>query len=161
VELRIERENAGSNDAVTLVNELEAFLQQLYPNMGPCGLSTEQLIKEDVVFFVARTNDMLVGCGGLKFEQDGFAEVKRLYTRPEFRGKGFGKALLQYLEMIAQREGVLIIRLETGTRQLDARFLYERAGYRKITSFGRYYDNDLSLFFEKKLPPISIHSNNQ
>ena len=43
------------------------------------------------------------------------------------------------------------MRLETGSRQPEAVGLYERAGYYRIPPFGDYWDDPVSLCYEKRL----------
>jgi len=72
-----------------------------------------------------------------------------MYVRPQFRGMGLAKAMMTHLEEYARDRGIRIFRLETGIDQHEAIRLYERSGYRRISAFGVYQPDPLSLFFEK------------
>jgi GNAT superfamily N-acetyltransferase len=141
----------GSIDALALIDELDAYLHSLYPPAACYGLSAEQLIKEDVAFFIAYVDGAPAGCCGIKFERNEHAELKRMYVRPAFRGRGLAKLMLQHLEEHAIGNGITLIRLETGMYQTEAIALYEKAGYRRIPPFGRYSEDGFSVFFEKRL----------
>ncbi|HEX5439273.1 MAG TPA: GNAT family N-acetyltransferase [Ktedonobacterales bacterium] len=143
-------ERPDTDDAILLITELEAQLDPLYPRESRHGLSVEQLMAQDVAFFLLRSDGEPAGCGGVKFFGD-YGEVKRMYVRPRFRGSGFAKMVLGHLAEYVRAQGVGILRLETGIHQHEAIGLYERAGFTRIPPFGDYREDPLSLFFEKSL----------
>ena len=147
----ITRESPDTPDARSLVEELDAHLVPLYPPSSHHGLDVERLISEGVAFFVLRSDGIAAACGGVKLFGDEYGELKRMYVRPQFRGSGFGKLLLDHLAAYALAEGVALLRLETGIHQREAIGLYERMGFYRIPPFGPYTDDPLSLFFEKRL----------
>jgi len=81
------------------------------------------------------------------------AEIKRMYVRPRFRGRGFAKLVLYHLSDYAWAQGVSLLRLETGIHQHEAIGLYERVGFQRIPPFGDYKVDPLSVFYEKSLTP--------
>ena len=81
----------------------------------------------------------------------GYGEIKRMYVRPEFRGRRYAKQMLKHIEELATARGFSKVRLETGIPQPEAIGLYERNGYYKIPPFGDYWDDPLSFFYEKRL----------
>ena len=94
------------------------------------------------VFLVAWLDGRLAGCGGWRtYEADPVvAELKRMYTRPEARGRGVARAVLRALEESARAAGRKRMILETGHLQPEAITLYESAGYTRIPDFGHYKD---------------------
>lgn len=147
----ISRERPDSPDAVALITELEAQLEPLYPAASRHGLSVERLIAEDVAFFLLRSNGTPAGCGGIKLYGDEYGEIKRMYTRPRFRGAGFAKQMIDHLSDYARERRVALLRLETGIHQREAIGLYERMGFHRIPPFAAYQEDPLSLFFEKRI----------
>jgi putative acetyltransferase len=147
----ITAERPDSADAITLIRELESHLEPLYPRESRHGLNVEQLIAEDVAFFVLRSDGVPACCGGVKLFGADYGEIKRMYVRPQFRGAGFGKMMLNHLADYARGHGVGMLRLETGVHQLEAIGLYERTGFHRIPPFGAYIDDPLSAFYEKPL----------
>ncbi|MBF4592607.1 GNAT family N-acetyltransferase [Curtobacterium flaccumfaciens] len=104
------------------------------------------------VFFVARDESGTpLGCGGLRIVDDGIAEIKRMYVRPESRGSGAAAALLRRLEEAALDLGSPALVLETGTEQRRAVGFYQREGFRRIANFGPYVGAPLSVCFSKVL----------
>lgn len=145
-------ESPDTADALLLIRELETHLEARYPRESRHGLSVEQLLAEGVPFFVLRADDGTpAGCVGVKLFGTEYAEVKRMYVRPQFRGHGFAKALLQHIEDYTRAHGITCLRLETGIYQTEAIGLYERLGFQRIPPFGSYTDDPLSQCYEKQL----------
>jgi putative acetyltransferase len=149
--ITIDPERPDTADARALIEELEAFLFPQYPPASQHGLSVDQLIKENVVFFVLRCDGKPAGCGGIQFFGTEYAELKRFFVRPSFRRMGLGKIILRRLEEYAQARGIAILRLETGIHQREAMSLYEQTGYKPIPAFGPYTDDPHSAFYEKRI----------
>jgi GNAT superfamily N-acetyltransferase len=147
----ITAERPDSADAITLIAELEAHLEPLYPRASRHGLSVERLLAEAVAFFVLRSDGAPAACGGVKLVGSDYAEVKRMYVRPQFRGSGFGALMLEHLADYTRAHGIDLLRLETGIHQRAAISLYERAGFQQIPPFGPYTDDPLSRCYEKRL----------
>jgi GNAT superfamily N-acetyltransferase len=147
----IRPECPDSADAMALITELEGHLEPLYPPQSRHGYSVEKLIAQAVAFFVLRDNDTPAGCAGIQLFGTEYGEIKRMYVRPQFRGLGFGKLLLDHLTDYARSHGVGLLRLETGIYQAAAIRLYESMGFRRIPPFGAYGEDPLSLYFEKPI----------
>lgn len=83
-----------------------------------------------------------VGCGGIRLIADGphgtRYEVKHLYLRPETRGRGWGRLLIDALEDHARRLGAQELVLDTHHSLEAAGALYARTGFAPIE---RYNDN--------------------
>jgi GNAT superfamily N-acetyltransferase len=155
----ITQERPDTSDATSLILELEAILDPLYPPASRHGFSVDRLIAEGVAFFVLRDNDIPAGCAGIKLIDAAYGEVKRMFTRPAFRGRGFGAFMLDHLASYAEAHAVELLRLETGIYQHESIRLYERVGFYRIPPFGPYTNDPLSLFYEKQLvgAPPSVH----
>jgi ribosomal protein S18 acetylase RimI-like enzyme len=80
-----------------------------------------------------------------------YAELKRMYVRPQFRGLGLARQMLGHLAGYARSHGVRLLRLETGIHQKDAIRLYEGMGFQRIPPFGEYREDPLSRFYEKQI----------
>lgn len=144
-------ERPDTADAQALIAELEAQLVPLYPRESRHGYAVEQLIEEAVSFFLIRYDGSPVGCGGIKLFDTEYGEIKRMYVRPRFRGRGFAKMMVDHLTDYARSQGVGVLRLETGIHQFEAINLYERMGFRSIPPFGEYREDPLSRFYEKHI----------
>ena len=153
----IRREHPGTDAARLLIAELDAYLDPLYPAESQHGYDVEKLIAQGVEFFVLYEDGEPAGCGGVRLfgdpngDEESYGEIKRMYVRPGFRGRGYAKKMLEHLEGVAAAKGYAKVRLEVGVSQPEALGLYERTGYYKIPPFGEYWDDPLSLFYEKGL----------
>lgn len=147
----ITAERPDTADAIALIEALEGNLAPQYPSESRHGLSVEQLIEQQVAFFLLRAEGKPAVCGGVKLYGTEYGEVKRMFVRPEYRGHGFAKAMLDHLAEHARSQGVILLRLETGIHQTEAIGLYERWGFTRIAPFGEYKPDPLSIFFEKRI----------
>jgi GNAT superfamily N-acetyltransferase len=144
-------ERPDTPDASTLIAELDSQLDSLYPNESRHGYSVGKLIDQGVAFFVLRDDGVPVGCGGVQIFGGRYGEVKRMYVRDAFRGRGHAKSILEHLENYTLEQGVELLRLETGIHQQAAISLYEGAGFKPIPPFGEYVDDPNSRCYEKVL----------
>jgi ribosomal protein S18 acetylase RimI-like enzyme len=88
-------------------------------------------------FFVVWLQDRPAGCVGWRTRGPD-AEMKRLWVRPEARGRGIARALIATVEESARAAGLERVILETGLAQPEAIELYESAGYQRIADYGYY-----------------------
>lgn len=139
-------------EAVALIEELDRYLDGLYPPDANFLADIESLAGQDMRFLLARQNGEAVGCVALRIDPDGYGEIKRMYVRPDRRGAGLGRQLLARLEEKARANGLRAIRLETGHLQPEAVALYRRSGFTDRGPFADYPDIPSSLFLEKALP---------
>lgn len=89
---------------------------------------------------LARDGEALAGCGALRAIGPGVAELKRMWTRPDHRGRGVARAVAGALLEAARAEGYRVVRLDTLTWMTAARALYASLGFREIPA---YYPNPL------------------
>ena len=73
----------------------------------------------------------------LLFEED-TAEVKRVFVKESYRGKGISKKLMSLLEERAKEKGYSKLLLESGELLTAAMGLYRSIGYAVIPNYGEY-----------------------
>lgn len=100
---------------------------------------------------VAYVNDNPVSCGAIKEYTPDRMEVKRMYTVPQFRGRGIASRVLAELEQWAAEMSYRKCILETGKRQPEAIGLYKKSGYKSIPNYGQYAGVENSVCFEKEI----------
>jgi putative acetyltransferase len=149
--LRVALEPVDQSDVVALIADLDAYQAPLYPAESNHLLDIESLKQPNVIFVVARDADgAALACGAVVLF-DGYGELKRMYVRPEARGRGIAKTIIDHLELESTRRNCHVLRLETGIRQPEALGLYARAGYERRGRYGDYPDDPLSVFMEKRI----------
>ena len=134
-----------------LIRASDAYAASLYPAESNHLVDVEALAQPNVIFCVARLDDAVAGCGAAVLMPEGYAEIKRMFVSETARGHGIGRQILAFLEDHLRARGVGIARLETGVHSYEAIGLYERMGYVKIGPFAGYWDDPLSVFYEKQL----------
>ena len=146
----IRLEDPRQEDVMRMLSALDRYLQSLYPPESNHILDIATLCAPNVRFFVARRGVDPVGCGAPRVEA-GYGEAKRMFVVPEARGQNVGRAILRCIEDQAAREGLALMRLETGIHQAAAHALYRSGGYAECAPFGEYRLDPLSVFMEKRL----------
>lgn len=144
-------ETPNQPEVATFLAASTAYAQSLYPVESNHLVDLSTLTAANARFLVARREGEAVGCGALILAGDGAAELKRMWVAPKARGLGVGRAILQALERQARRDGVALLRLETGIHQPQAIGLYRSHGFAERPPFGAYAPDPLSLFMEKRL----------
>src|SRR5687767_6417740 len=144
------RTNSDNKDFIALVNLLDAELAELDGDEHAfyAQLNKTHNLKHVIL---AYENDKPIACGALREHSPTIMEVKRMYTLPENRGKGIATKILAELEKWASELSYQKCILETGKRQPDAIKLYEKNGYSRIPSYGKYLVMENSVCFEKEI----------
>jgi putative acetyltransferase len=82
---------------------------------------------------LAEISSQLSGCVALRKLEDRICEMKRLYLRSQFRGKGLGRTLAERIIAEARQIGYERMRLDTVEPVMrDAVAMYRRFGFREI-----------------------------
>ncbi|MFC8618946.1 GNAT family N-acetyltransferase [Micromonospora purpureochromogenes] len=117
------------------------------------GLDGQVTVTHDDIRYLAVVVDgRAVACGGIQSLDAATGEVKRMYVRPAYRGRGIARQLLTALEELAFQRGHSVVCLETGVYLPAAIALYTSCGYEPIPAYGEYVDNPYSVCFAKRLP---------
>jgi peroxiredoxin/GNAT superfamily N-acetyltransferase len=151
--LTIRRFDIFAPEAQALIDSLNAELSGRYPEPGAnhFRLDADEVTHGRGAFLIALRAGTPVGCGAIRRLDERTGEIKRMYVRPEERGRRVGRALLDALEAEARALGITRLVLETGDRQPEAIALYERAGFSKVAPFGEYVVSPLSVCMAKNL----------
>jgi putative acetyltransferase len=100
---------------------------------------------------LATSDGQAAGCVALHKSAPNISEMKRLYVRPQFRGKGLGKALAERVINEARAIGFKKLRLDTVEPVMRAAVaMYRQLGFREIAP---YRENPIegALYMELEL----------
>ncbi|WP_421383924.1 GNAT family N-acetyltransferase [Bacillus salacetis] len=100
----------------------------------------------DKFFYVGHYKDQLIATGGFVFETPSECRVVRMSVLSSFRNLGFGRMMLSFLEVEAQKRNAVSMVLETNQEWEDAIHFYQRNGYTPYLAEGE------RIHFRKKLP---------
>ncbi|WP_025743049.1 GNAT family N-acetyltransferase [Aquimarina pacifica] len=148
--IKLLRTDSKHQDFISLVVDLDKYLAV---TDGEDHAFYDQFNKIGAIKYVviAYENDVAVGCGAIKEMNSDSMEVKRMYTNPQFRGKGIASKVLSELEKWTAELRYKKCVLETGKKQVEAIQLYKKQGYTLIDNYGQYVGVENSLCFEKRV----------
>ncbi|GAA0548481.1 GNAT family N-acetyltransferase [Paractinoplanes ferrugineus] len=109
---------------------------------------------DDAAYMVVVVDGRAVACAAWQAMGPGAAELKRMYVRPAFRGRGIARQLIVAVEEEALAADRPVIRLATGNYRPAAIALYQSSGYHQIPAYGPYVGNPVSVCFEKRLAAL-------
>ena len=148
--LKIIRTNSDNPNFISLVKLLDADLAERDGEDHPFYAQFNKIDKIKYAV-VAYENEKSVSCGAIKEFSPNTMEVKRMYTLPEFRGKGIATKVLIELEKWTKELGYEMCILETGKKQPEAIALYKKTGYKLIPNYGQYEKAENSVCFKKEI----------
>jgi putative acetyltransferase len=105
------------------------------------------------VVLIARDGGQAAGAIACRMFEPGVCEMKRLYVRPAFRGRGLARALANELIDHARAQGYRTMLLDTLASMQAARALYRDLGFVPVAP---YYDNPLPGVTYMALELISV-----
>jgi|ERR1035437_5763095 GNAT superfamily N-acetyltransferase len=138
-----------SDDALELTRGLFYELEGLY-GKGSIENFTEENGKF-IYFLVVKSGDINIASGAVNHINGTTCEIKRMFVKKEFRGKGLSNLVLNALEEFIRKGGYRRIILETGGKQPEAVSLYRKFGYSEIPCYGRHSLDPDSICFGKDL----------
>ena len=101
------------------------------------------------IFYTGVVGGTIVGTSAVRWIDNRTCEIKRIYVRKDFRGRGFGRALLIQALKFAE-ENYSTVMLKTDARLDGAINLYRRNGFSVIN------EEDGVMYFEKTGLEISL-----
>ncbi len=152
VELEFVHTDGNAEDFQQLCEELDAELDRLVGGRTARSQYVKYNLCEEVsdVVMVYHAGKP-VGCGGFKMYDDEHAELKRIYTEPQYHGMGLGEEIIRRLEALAKIKGYRWCILETGEILEAACHIYRKLGYHIIPNYGPYTDMPESVCMERKI----------
>jgi len=149
---------------------LEEYIAWDATQLGQLGLDAQAALdfyfasgKEDLPgvyappdgrMFLAAYSAQAAGCGAFHRITGDTCEMRRMYVRPEFRGKQIGRRLAQALILAAGEAGYSVMRLETTTYLDRAIAMYSALGFRTCQPYSTipHGFEDVIICMELDLP---------
>lgn len=127
---------------------------EAYPEPWTEGMFRDEIRNAYSHFFVVMLDDALVGYGGFWQVMDE-AHITSVTVRDTYRGRGFGRRLIEYLLHEAEVAGARIATLEVRVSNVRARNLYLQYGFRPVGLRKNYYpkSNEDAIVMLKELKP--------
>ncbi len=100
--------------------------------------------------YLAMNENQPAGCVALRDLGDGICEMKRLYVKPDYRGRKIGRLLAQTAIQAAGELGYERMRLDTIPSMKPANVLYKALGFKEIAPY-RFNPIEGAAFFELNL----------
>lgn len=120
--------NSRVNEEFGVTFEIHSMLERDMAHLDVFSPPVGQLI-------LATVGTQAAGVGGVKQLAGSIGEIKRMYVRPQYRGKGLGRDLLNELLVEARRLGYRTIRLDSARFMHEAHALYRSAGFTDISPY--------------------------
>lgn len=144
--------SGDASDFIMLSKELDQLFAELAHDKDKLARVGEYNDPTDVeTAFIAYVGGEPVGCIGLKKYDGEHAELKRLFLKEEYRGRGLSQKLVAAVEEEARSRGFRYMLLQTARALASAVALYEKSGYEVIENYGPYVGMAGALCMEKKL----------
>ena len=139
--MRYAHTDGTNKDFIELCHGLDDFLNELVGGEENRAEYIPYNTLDDIHdVIVAYDDDMPVGCASFKKYDDKSAEVKRVFIKEEYRGRGVSKELMERLEEKGRSKGYTYFILESGDPLVAAMALYRSIGYEVIPNYGQYKD---------------------
>lgn len=125
------RATSGDRDEIVALvySALKEFGLVPEPKGVDADLENVESSYSDGYFGVIEHNGKIVTTYALFHIDNSVAEIRKMYAKPEVRGKGLGRWMVNHLIEIAKHNDYRTIELETASPLVDAIALYKKLGF--------------------------------
>ena len=104
-----------------------------------------------IKFWSLWNNDLIMGCGALKFLDNQHGEFKSIRIHDNFRNKGNGINVVNHLITEAKKLDITKLSIETGAGEFfkPARKLFKKSGFKPCNPFAHYKEDINSVYLTK------------
>ena len=140
--------NFDNSEVLELLNKHFIELRSVSPEGSAHVLDIEGLKDQNIKFWSLWEDNLLMGCGALKFLNKEHGEFKSIRVVDSFRKKGNGIKILKHLIFEAKKLNIKKISVETGTGDFfaPARKLFNKCGFKLCKPFDHYKEDPNSCY---------------
>ena len=126
-------------------------LRSVSPDGSAHVLDIEGLKVPSIKFWSLWENELLMGCGALKFLDENHGEFKSIRVHDQFRKKGNGIKVINHLIQEARKYNIKKLSIETGAGKFfePARKLFKICGFETCAPFAHYKEDINSIYLTK------------
>ena len=123
-------------------------LKSVSPEGSAHVLDIEGLKDKTIKFWSLWENDVLIGCGALKFLEKHHGEFKSIRVQDNFKKKNYGIKIIHDLIEKSKKLGIKKISIETGAGNffIPARKLFLKCGFKECKPFAHYKEDPNSIY---------------
>jgi GNAT superfamily N-acetyltransferase len=149
--MQISRRRYDHPDVAKLVTRLQAEYVLIYGGPDNSPTSAGQFEPPAGAFGLGYNGDTPAAMGGWRLGEDGRSELKRMYVPDEYRGRGYSRAVLLWLEDFALSAGAKEVVLETNQLHPAAVGVYRSSGYTEVPAFGHFADDPMTVYLGRTI----------
>ena len=140
--------NFDNSEVLELLNKHFIELRSVSPEGSTHVLDIEGLNNQNIKFWSLWEDNLLMGCGALKFLNKEHGEFKSIRVEDKFRKKDNGIKILKHLIFEAKKLNIKRISVETGTGDffIPARNLFNKCGFKLCKPFEHYREDPNSCY---------------
>ena len=140
--------NFDNSEVLELLNKHFIELRSVSPEGSAHVLDIEGLKDQNIKFWSLWEDNLLMGCGALKFLNKEHGEFKSIRVEDRFRNKDNGIKILKHLIFEAKKLNIKKISVETGTGDFfaPARKLFNKCGFKLCKPFDHYKEDPNSCY---------------
>ena len=140
--------NFDNSEVLELLNKHFIELRSVSPEGSTHVLDIEGLKDKNIKFWSLWEDNLLMGCGALKFLNKEHGEFKSIRVEDRFRKKDNGIKILKHLIFEAKKLNIKRISVETGTGDFfaPARKLFNKCGFKLCKPFDHYKEDPNSCY---------------
>ena len=140
--------NFDNSEVLELLDKHFIELRSVSPEGSAHVLDIEGLKDKNIKFWSLWEDNLLMGCGALKFLNKEHGEFKSIRVEDRFRKKDNGIKILKHLIFEAKKLNIKRISVETGTGDFftPARKLFNKCGFKLCKPFAHYKEDPNSCY---------------
>ena len=128
------------------LDDISDNLEKDFDDFWNYNIFKSELENPNSKYFMCKLNNEIVGFAGVLIVLDE-ADITNIVIKKDFRNKGIGTSLLNYLIEFCKSQNLTKINLEVSSKNDIAINLYKKFGFKQVGNRKNYYKNSDGLLF--------------